>query len=181
MISRTDFTPEEWQGLLRAPVMAGTYIVLADVSVTAIPGELKGLARAVRAQAAPPAAAGLVDAIVADLTAGAKAEDELAGITLDEEPGWRTDLERYEDPGRQVVRLLKQDLAALESKAAPEEKAAFYTWLLDVARATAQAGKEGGFLGIGAVRVSDQERAALVELKEALGMDQPSDSSSSSR
>ena len=43
-------------------------------------------------------------------------------------------------------------------------------WLLTVATATAEAGREGGFLGIGAVRVSEQEQAALAALKQALGL-----------
>jgi hypothetical protein len=181
MTTRVDYTTEEWAGLLRAPVMAGTYIVLADVSLTAIPRELKGLARAVRSQPVPPAAAELVGAVVADLTAGTDAEEELSGITLDEAQDWRAGLDRYEDPRQQVLKLIKQDLAALEDKAAAEEKEAFYTWLVDVAQATAEAGREGGFLGIGAVRVSEQERAALTALGDALGLDQPSAPSSSSK
>jgi hypothetical protein len=40
--------------------------------------------------------------------------------------------------------------------------------LVGLAEATAEAGKEGGFLGIGAVRVSDQEKAALEQLKKTL-------------
>ena len=42
--------------------------------------------------------------------------------------------------------------------------------MLTVANATAEAGREGGFLGIGAVRVSEQEKAALETLKQALGL-----------
>lgn len=170
MTTRTDYTALEWEGLLRAPIMAGTYIVLADVSVTAIRRELRGLARAVRQQPAPPAAVDLVAGIVQDLTAGAESEDELAGIRLDDEQGWQADLDRYEDPRRQVMKLLKRDLVALQDKASAEEREAFYTWLVTVAQATAEAGREGGFLGIGAVRVSDQEKAALTELREELGL-----------
>ena len=43
-------------------------------------------------------------------------------------------------------------------------------FLLDVAQKAAEASKEGGFLGIGAVLVSDQEKAAIARLTEALGV-----------
>lgn len=43
-------------------------------------------------------------------------------------------------------------------------------WLVHLAQATAEGSKEGGFLGIGAVRVSDKEQAALDELAETLGV-----------
>jgi hypothetical protein len=39
-----------------------------------------------------------------------------------------------------------------------------------LAQKTAEASKEGGFLGIGAVRVSGKEQAALDELAEILGV-----------
>lgn len=171
MTSREDYTSAEWEGLLRAPIMAGTYIVLADVSLTAIPKELKGLSRAVHHQPVPSGAADLVSAVVMDLTEGAESDEQLTGITLQEDPDWREALDRYEDPRQQVMKLLKQDLAVLEEKAAPQERQAFCQWLVEVAQATAEAGREGGLLGIGAVRVSDQEKAALTELREALGLD----------
>ena len=44
------------------------------------------------------------------------------------------------------------------------------TVLMYLAQQTAEASKEGGFLGIGAVRVSDKEQAALDELAEVLGV-----------
>jgi hypothetical protein len=42
-------------------------------------------------------------------------------------------------------------------------------WLYAVAERTAEAGKEGGFLGFGGVAVSDAERATLLEIHAALG------------
>jgi hypothetical protein len=42
-----------------------------------------------------------------------------------------------------------------------------------MANATAEAGREGGFLDIGAVRVSDQEKGALEGLAQAKGLRKP--------
>ena len=48
-------------------------------------------------------------------------------------------------------------------------EAAFTAWLWRVARKSAEAGKEGGFLGFGGVAVSDAEKATLEEIATALG------------
>ena len=54
-------------------------------------------------------------------------------------------------------------------KATPEEAAAFRTWLLDTAKRTAEAAKEGGFMGFKAERVSEGEQEMLDKLGEVLG------------
>ena len=160
MTTKNDYTTQEWEGLLQVPVMAGTYIMISDMSMTAMPRELKGLFKAILAQESPAEAQELVAAVTADIMARAEQKGKL------EQP----QLESDQNTKRQVLDLLKQDLAVLDSKAAPGEKAGFCAWLLQVAQATAEAGREGGFLGIGSVRVSDQEKAALVELKDAFGL-----------
>ncbi|MBK8051212.1 MAG: hypothetical protein IPK16_31400 [Anaerolineales bacterium] len=58
----------------------------------------------------------------------------------------------------------------LDQKAAPEEAKAFKDWLYQFGVQQANAAKEGGFMGIGAVRVSEAEKTALVELADALGI-----------
>lgn len=50
----------------------------------------------------------------------------------------------------------------------PIEAAGYKQWLMGVAEATAEAGKEDGFVGIGAVRVSDKEKTAMQEISEAI-------------
>ena len=44
-------------------------------------------------------------------------------------------------------------------------------WLYQVGVRQANASKEGGFLGIGAVRVSEAEQNALAELAHTLGVE----------
>jgi hypothetical protein len=60
-------------------------------------------------------------------------------------------------------------IASLVDAKAPEDAAGFKAWLEEVARETAEAGKEGGFLGFGGVAVSDAEKATLTEIAAALG------------
>ena len=57
----------------------------------------------------------------------------------------------------------------MSSKATAEESAAFRQWLLATAQAAADAAKEGGFLGFGAVQVSEGEQNMLDQLRAAIG------------
>lgn len=157
MTKKTDFTEQEWQGLLLTPVLAGTYIIIADMSVTAVPSEMKGLMNAMMNQLVPVEADELVSSLVADLQQKAQNKEKLDHV----------DMQQNQDPKSQVLEQLLQNLAVLDTKAAPQEKAAFCGWLIGLAKATAEAGREGGFLGIGSVRVSEQEKAALDELRQA--------------
>lgn len=160
MTTKSDYNEQEWEGLLQTPVLAGSYIIVADISVTAVPREMKGLYKALVAQDAPVEAGELVAAVVADLMQRAEKKEKI------EQPNFQ----EGQDPRPQMLESLRQSLSVLAEKGSPGEKDGFCTWLLNVAKATAEAGREGGFLGIGSVRVSEQEQAALDELRQALGL-----------
>ena len=59
------------------------------------------------------------------------------------------------------------DVVAQKSPAEAEE---YKRWLVLLAQKTAEAAKEGGFLGIGFTRVIDAEVTALKDLAAALGV-----------
>jgi hypothetical protein len=160
MTNKADFTEQEWEDLLLTPVLAGTYIILADLSVTAVPKEMKGLYSAMMNLLVPVEADELVSSLVADLKQKAGNKEKL------EQPS----LEANHDPRTQLMAILKANLAVLDDKATPAEKAAFCGWLVSLAQATAEAGREGGFLGTGSVRVSEHEKAALEELRHTFGL-----------
>jgi hypothetical protein len=160
MTSKADFTQEEWAGLVRAPVLAGGYVVVADMSTFGMIGEMRGLYAAISEGPIPEAAADLIGAIVADIKASDESGD---GLSLPEVKNSAT-------AGAQLLHQLSLDLEPLDRTAARDESVAFKEWLVGLAEATAEAGKEGGFLGVGAVRVSDKERDALVRLRSELGL-----------
>ena len=71
--------------------------------------------------------------------------------------------------------VVRSALALVDAGATPDEASAYRGWLLGIATAVAQAGKEDqGFLGRGGVMVNDAERAALAELAALLGLEAPS-------
>ncbi|MBO0723204.1 MAG: hypothetical protein J2P41_20440, partial [Blastocatellia bacterium] len=62
-----------------------------------------------------------------------------------------------------------QEAVELVQRKSPAEADEYKEWLLELAQATAEASKEGGFLGIGGTLVSDEERRAVDNLAIALG------------
>ncbi len=64
---------------------------------------------------------------------------------------------------------MRQVTALIEKKSKPEAQG-FNQWLVSVAQKVSEAAKEGGFLGFGGTRVSEQEAATIKELSAALGV-----------
>lgn len=85
-------------------------------------------------------------------------------------------VDRVALPGAYDESLIVLGRAArlLDEKADPAEADGYKRWLLEIATAVAQAGKEDqGFLGRGGVLVNDAERAALAAVATALGTELP--------
>jgi len=82
------------------------------------------------------------------------------------------ELPTKEGPEAVIKALIKkcQAAALVVQDKSPEEADAFSHYLVEVARKTAESSKEGGFLGIGATRVSDKEKAAVKQLADALSV-----------
>jgi len=67
-----------------------------------------------------------------------------------------------------LIEIVKAGAAAVAAKS-PGELQAYKNTVLSVAQASAEASKEGGFLGIGGTLVSKEEQAAIDAIKAALG------------
>jgi hypothetical protein len=62
---------------------------------------------------------------------------------------------------------LRQAGAVVDAKA-PGDAAAFKGWQRQISQHVAEASKEGGFLGIGGVSVSEAEKVTLTEISSEL-------------
>jgi hypothetical protein len=159
MTARADYTDEEWAALRRAPLVAGMAVSLADPGG---PIELakEGMA-ALDAIGAPPGDEELLVAVSQDALAHVQRRENmlkelgLSGATARD----------------QIVDELRRVNGILEAKATPQEAGAFRSWLVAAAQDAAGAAKEGGFMGIGATRVSEGEQAMLARLREILGVE----------
>ena len=76
------------------------------------------------------------------------------------------------DPNEMKAHCLHafRDLDALLSQKAPAEAEGYKQWVHHAAQLSAEAAKEGGFLGIGGTKVSEAETIALNEIASALGI-----------
>jgi hypothetical protein len=162
MANKASFTPEEWEQLLESPMLASIAVTAAEPS--GLWGMLKEsfAAGGKLAEAKTDAGANeLIKAVVTDFGSGegrGAARDGLQARLKGSKPG---------EAKNKSVQGLRQVAALLDAKA-PNDAAAFKSWLQSISQQVAEAAKEGGFLGFGGVQVSDAEKATLAEISSAL-------------
>jgi hypothetical protein len=103
-----------------------------------------------------------------EIVSGAREQDPEYQRIAEEQ---KTNQPKATDSETAVQRSLQsmRDAAALvESKGGPEAAGEYKLYLYHLAEKTAEAAKEGGFLGIGGVQVSDKEKAVLAQIKQML-------------
>ena len=162
MADKASFTTDEWTLLLQSVMAAGVAVSMAD------PGGLwamlkEGVASGGSLVKAKMGAGTnpLIKAVVADLEsspARGAASDALQAKFPSSSPA---------DIKRTCIGILGQAAALLDAKA-PGDAAAFKAWLGEISQGVAEAAKEGEFLGIGGVLVSDAEKATLAEISGIL-------------
>jgi hypothetical protein len=160
MTSRTDFTDEEWRRLGRAPLVAGMAISFADPGgpIEALK-ETNAALRTVLQEAESGAHGDFVQAVAQDVADQARHRHN---PMADFKP-------RGADARQEIEEELRAVNALLVEKTTPEEAAQFREWLKQAAQATAQAAKEGGFMGFKAERVSEREQQMLETLGAIFG------------
>jgi hypothetical protein len=160
MANKTSFTPDEWKLLMEGVTMAGIAVTAAEPS--GIWGTLKESFSSAHAMVSGKSGQSeLVKALVTDFETS-----DGRGIARE---GLKEQLKNVKigDVKAKSVDTLRQVGALLDAKA-PDEAAAVKTWLMGISQSVAEASSEGGFLGIGGVKVSDAEKATLGEIKSAL-------------
>jgi hypothetical protein len=157
MSGKADFSVDEWDLLRSSPLMASLLVVAASPSGPVGLIQESAAASKMIMQAAGTAQTPLLKTL---------AEDVMQTMTIPKPPPGAT-------PGQvqdAAAEILRRTSELLTRKATPEEANEVKAWLAKVAQATAEAAKEGGFLGFGGTLVSDQEKAALATVNSALGL-----------
>jgi hypothetical protein len=158
MTTKSDFTEEEWARVRRAPLVAGMAISLADPGG---PIELaKESAASLKSATNPPSREQLLADVALDLQAMAQ---QRQNPLTDFKPT------QGSDPRQHILEELRAVSTVVSSKATAEETAAYKQWLLASAQASADAAKEGGFMGFGAEQVSQGEKDMLSQVRAAIG------------
>jgi hypothetical protein len=159
MTTKADFTEEEWASLLRAPMLAGMAITLAD------PGGPIEVVKETSAtlKFAIGSSSEQRDDLVGEL---ARSLRELAQQRKNPVGDFKP---RGATAGMQIVDELSRANQIVHTKATSEEADAFRAWIMECAQRAADAAKEGGFMGFRAERVSEGEKEMLAQLASALG------------
>ena len=144
MTGQTDFSTEEWELILEAPPGAGLSVVMADSGGTF--RETFSMAKAYAEARQQHGASQLLDEIVSTKP---KVDRSRRGS--------------FEELKEHGLQKLRDAVAVLERKAAPEEVDDYRRFVLTLTERVAAAHKEGG------QEVSDAERAAIDEIASALG------------
>lgn len=104
----------------------------------------------------------LVTSVIVEIQRRIKAEQPFANYV---------EVAQAKDAGEQARAALRAVTKLLDERVDPDEATGFKSWLMEIATATAKAGKEDqGFLGRGGVMVNDAERAELDEVARILGI-----------
>lgn len=165
MTTKTDFTNEEWQNIVKSPMSVGGLVIMASFSV----GDMIFESISIGKKLAELAQTAVVGTLMGDLAADYKDKES----TNELKEALKPSQEEARDPALFKAKMLsdvKSAIAAIDAKASPEEAAELKQWLYSVGDATANAAKEGDFMGIGGQRVSPEEEAVLAEIKTALGL-----------
>jgi hypothetical protein len=152
--ARLQLTEAELEAIHLAPQAA--YWLVAEASLSGIRGTIREM------NAAGQVGVGMMKT-VAPVSVMALVFGGGAGLSAAEEEDLLEDTESEED----LLENIRAGSAVMREKA-PGEWEAFRTLVREVALKTAEASKEGGFLGIGGVSVSEKEKAALSRVEEAL-------------
>ena len=163
MSRKSDYTSDEWQLLLDVPPAVGTAVMYAGRSGAGSLKEAMALATGILGARDGYEGNELVEALVA-----ARIND-----------GEKSPIETLDSPYRglppeeiasDAVAKCKSVIDVLNAKASPSEAEGYIEWAVSLGEKVARAAKEGGFLGIGGERVSEEERRVLASVKKALGV-----------
>jgi hypothetical protein len=148
MTTKSEFNAEEWDRVAQAPALAALVVILADRGGTIRESIALGKAYA---EARGQGDSGLIHEL-------ASSAPQIKPAEMGQPDQLKTEL-----PER-----IKSAVSLLEQKATPEETQQYREFILHVADVVAHAAKEGGVLGIGGKEVSEQEQAALDDLRGQL-------------
>lgn len=150
MTKKAEFNAEEWETIVNGPPIAGMLVVVAEHGGSIRESLQVGKAYKEARQA----------------HIGPELIDELLASPPEVDPGHYTDVTDLHQKGLQQLR---DAVATLEGRVTEDEIDSYRGFVMGIAERVAHAHKTGGFLGFGGHEVSENERLALDEVREAIG------------
>ncbi|HEY2039684.1 MAG TPA: hypothetical protein VGG95_08460 [Edaphobacter sp.] len=157
MSTKADFSADEWDLLRSSPMMAGMLVVAASPSGPVGLVQESAATSKMILGAATSAQTPLLKAL---------SEDMRTSMSIPKTPPGATPT-AVQDAATEILRRTSE---LLKTKATPEEATEIKEWLAKIAQSTAEATKEGGFLGFGGTLVTEEEKAAVAKVGSTLGV-----------
>ena len=166
MTAREDFDDDEWYQLRSAPWQAAMGVIEVDPSGGVAAGhEIEAVEAVLAASQFEENLIGLVTRDLLDLDGPEENDDRpSAGPTAA-----AAESATAGDSFPELVLEAMAGVRALLDAKAPAESEVFRSWLVSLATAAAEAGREG-FAGLAGPKVSDDEAGYLERLRAALGV-----------
>lgn len=142
MATKADFNAEEWSTIVEGPMLAGLRVVAAERGGTIRESIAMGRVYSEARQS--------------------QGESQLLDELVAQQP--HVDRERVGSGAGDLAAVVDERLreaVRVVAEKAPDDARAYGDFVLSVARAAAEAHKEGGFVGIGGKPVSEEEQAAI--------------------
>jgi hypothetical protein len=167
------FTPEEWAMVKAAPMLAANLVAAADPSgPMGMMKEVMAASKVVAAKDGPAADNPLVSTIMVEWEDLAKQAQETKTSPMDLAKSQMPEMPKFNNAAEMnawAVENLSSTISTVDAKAGADA-AGYKQWVWDAALASANAAKEGSFLGFGGAVVSASEQAALDQIKAILGL-----------
>lgn len=174
MISRDTFNVEEWAQIVSAPAAIGALVVTADPSgPIGLIGEFRAMMDSMKSYIEAHAGDSALMAALRDYVSSQPTEEEQARLkewAEQQQEQMKANRPKSPEELQQHIRnVVGAALGTLQGKGATaEDMTSFRSLMVSVAEATANASKEGGFLGIGGTLVSDKEQSILAQIRQEL-------------
>jgi hypothetical protein len=163
MAKKADFTTEEWGTIRDAPLLVTLSVATAGSSGPI--GSLKEAFAPVHAIVEASKGSNELLRNVCDRAELKEAQQSIhASVKVTDFKSLRESLQTL------AADKASQAVATLKSKGAAGDLDAYRSFVIDLADRTANAAKEGSFLGFGGERVSEGERAVIARISQALGL-----------
>lgn len=167
MTTKNSFTEQEWTLLKSGLLDAGRYLVLADPiaksDLTKEARAIGGYFSDLRSQAERT---GLQNELLQSLLLDGDASQQSSDLSVWSMPNLASD--EMANAKRSTLESIEKAGALLDAKATPEEAKEIKVRMYELAGITAGAAKEGSFMGVGGVRVTLAEKAALDDVARVL-------------
>lgn len=176
MFTRETFTVEEWAKILSAPSAIGAMVVTADPSgPMGLIHEFRAIMNSMKAYVDQHAADNSLMATIRDYMSTKPSEEEEEQLKewaqAQQDAAAANKPQSPEELHERIRGTVSETIDMLRQKGATDtEIRSFKDMMYNVAEATADASKEGGFLGFGGVRVSEAEASVLAQIKAELGV-----------